>query len=131
MCCDTSSLCGSHKPHIVTAVCAQCLLLLHLCPYLGIGKILCLPEVQIIHASLDISHVDVKGEEVDGCKRSSRQDFVEVGQSFARHAHVGRGRARRYDGGGMRCCDSNGCWRVEVGGGGVVVVVGCCGAADV
>ena len=59
------------------------------------------PEVQVVHASLHISHVNVIGEEIHGRRRSSREHFEEVGQSLARSAGLWRWRARRHD-----CCVS-------------------------
>ena len=38
-----------------------------------------LPEVEIVHTSLHIAHVDVEGEEVDGGQCPAREDFEEVG----------------------------------------------------
>lgn len=77
------------------------------------------PEVEIVDAALDIAHVDVKGEEVDGSEGAAREHLEEIRQAVAGPAGVGRGTARVHHPGGRHQCAGGG----GVGGGGGDVVV--------
>lgn len=98
------------------------------------GNAQSLPEIEVVHASLDIAHVNVEGEKVDlqgACQYiatasllmghsslayrrqgPSAEDFKEVGQSFA-VPRLGREDAR------LHC---RGEWRISTRGVGDVVV---------
>lgn len=42
-----------------------------------------LPEVQVVHRALLVSHINVKGEEVDGRQCAAAKDFEESGQTVS------------------------------------------------
>lgn len=47
------------------------------------------PEIKIVDTALDIAHIDVEGEEVDGGKGAARQDLEEIRQAVAGSAQLG------------------------------------------